>query len=216
MGLTIEWLGHCAFRLVRDDGLSVLIDPFCESIGFDVPKYDCDILLASHWHYDSNATHLVPRMHDLIHKEGITKKGDIEVEAIPWWHDDQEGRDFGSVLIFTFELGGFRIGYLSHIGSIPEQSVLEKLRNLDICFLPVGGMFALGPSEARQIVNEIAPQIVIPMHFDTSHQSFDLLPLTEFTSLMPKITEVLDWRVPIRKDQLSGSPTVLKMHHWPG
>jgi len=216
MSLTVEWLGHCCFRLINEDGLRILIDPFDDIIGYKIPPYDCDILLLSHHHYDSAARHLVPADYELVDSKGATLVRGVAVQALPWWHDERQGKEFGSVLIFLFEFGGFRCGYLSHIGSLPRRWILEKIGELDLCFLPVGGQFTLGPQDAKHMVNELSPRLVLPMHFDTLALSFTLLPVTEFTKLMSEIREVKDWREEIGPDDLPDTPTVLLMRHWPG
>jgi len=216
MAVTVEWLGHCAFRLRGEDGPSVLIDPFDDTIGHRVPQYDCDILLISHDHYDSSAKHLVPPGYDLIRAKGTTLAQGIAFNAFPLWHDERMGNDYGSVLIFHFELGGLTIGYLSHIGTLPRQWVLEKFLGLDICFVPVGDVVALGPADAAYLVKQLAPKIVFPMHFQTRPLTFTLLPLGEFLNVMPDKEQIDDWRVCIESDNLPDSPTVLIMRHWPG
>ena len=216
MSVTVEWLGHCAFRLINGDGLRILVDPFDDTIGYRVPPYDCDILLISHHHYDSAARHLVPPGYTLVDSKGTALVQDVQITALPWWHDERQGKDFGSVLIFLFELDGMKCGYLSHIGSVPRRWMLERIGKLDLCFLPVGGTFALGPRDAKYIVDEIKPRLIVPMHYHTRALSFSLLPVTEFTKLMPEAREEGGWRVEISATSLPDAPTVLLMQHWPG
>jgi len=216
MGVSIEWLGHCAFRLRRDDGLGVLIDPFDDTIGYRVPEYKCDVLLLSHLHYDTHAMHLVKPGFAVVRDEGEKRVRGILFEGFRWWHDERKGKDFGSVVVFEFVIDGIRFAYLSHIGTVPKKSLLERLGSVDVLFLPIGGMFALGPSDAKQVVNSVNPRLIIPMHFRTPSLRFDLLPLTDFTRLMPTIHTVQDWKVKVEAGQLPDSPIVLAMQYWPG
>ncbi len=216
MTLTIEWLGHCAFCLRGNDFPTILIDPFDETIGYHVPPYDCEILLISHDHYDSSAKYLVPPGYELVSEKGTTLSHGIAFNAFPCWHDDRQGKDYGSVLIYLFELDGLKIGYLSHIGMVPPQWLLDKIDKLDICFVPVGDSFTIGPGDARYLVGRINPRIVIPMHFNTKFLNFTLLPVTEFLKGMPEVYEVKDWRFEINRDELPESTTVILMRHWPG
>ena len=216
MAITIEWLGHCAFRLIQSDGLSILIDPFDQTIGYKVPDYSCDILVVTHSHYDTAAVHMVPDGYELVDRKGTTLVNGIAFNAFPLNHADHHGRNYGTVLVFHFELEGIKIGYLSHIGEYPKSWVIERLGQLDICFLPVGGQFALGPNDAKFLVRELGPKYVIPMHFNTRHLNFTLLPVTEFTKAMPDIHEVDDWRIELDSIDLPFRPTVLLMQHWPG
>jgi len=216
MAVTLEWLGHCCFRLKGEDGPTILIDPFDESIGYKVPLYKCDVLVITHPHYDSAARSLVERPYLPVDTKGTTLAADVAFNCLPWWHDDRQGKDFGSVLIVLFELDGFKIGYLSHIGTVPQRWLLDKLMNLDICFIPVGDTVALGPGDARYLINEIKPGWVVPMHFNTKHLNFTLLPVTEFLKVMPDYCREEDWRIKLEKEEVPESPTVLVLQHWPG
>jgi len=216
MSVTIEWLGHCAFRLTRSDGLRILIDPFDETTGFRMPEYYCDILLISHYHYDTSAVEHVVEPFELVDQVGTTLVQDIAFNAFPLPHDERNGKNYGQVNIFHFELDGLKIAYLSHIGEYPKSWVIEKLGEVDILFVPVGGSFTIGPNDARFIVRELNPGFVIPMHFNTRYLNFTLLPLSEFTKLMEDKVPIGDWRVTIDRDDLPNKPTVLLMQHWPG
>jgi L-ascorbate metabolism protein UlaG (beta-lactamase superfamily) len=216
MAICLEWLGHCCFRLRSENGTTILIDPFDESIGYQVPLYKCDILAITHTHYDSAAIDLVEKPYLIVDTKGTTLAADIAFNCLPWWHDGRQGKDYGSVLIVLFELDGFKIGYLSHIGSVPQSWLIDKLKGLDICFIPVGGTVALGPSDARFLIKEISPKWVIPMHFDATCLNFTLLPVTEFLKVSTDYKKVEDWRIWLNREELPEEPTVLMLQHWPG
>ena len=42
---------------------------------------------------------------------------------------------------------------------------LEKIGEIDILMVPVGGTWTIDSSEAVKIINQIEPSIVIPMHY---------------------------------------------------
>jgi len=216
MAISVEWLGHCCFRITGNEGQRILIDPFDESIGLHVPSFECEVLAVSHSHYDSSARHLVPPPYEIVDSKGTTFAGGIAFNALPWWHDQRQGKDFGSVLIFVFELDGMKVGYLSHIGAIPRQWIYESLEGLDIMILPVGGIFTIGASDAAYLAKKLKPKLIIPMHFKVPWLSFTLGPLSDFLRLMPDTLKVDDWNVLIPKEKLPDSPTVLLMRHWPG
>lgn len=65
---------------------------------------------------------------------------------------------------------------------------MEAVGNVNILTLPVGNKYSLGPKEAVKVVNDIEPQIVIPMHYffeGINKEYFDgLLPVDNFLSEM--------------------------------
>ena len=58
---------------------------------------------------------------------------------------------------------------LCHLGDLgqkeltPEQ--LEKIGEIDILMIPIGGTYTIGAKEAVRIMSQIEPNITIPMHY---------------------------------------------------
>ncbi|MCX6645860.1 MAG: MBL fold metallo-hydrolase [bacterium] len=218
MKTQVEWLGHCAFRIVSATGTKILIDPFDETIGLRVPPYECDILLISHSHYDSSARHLVQPGFEEISGSGEFNIRDVRIKAFQTYHDGKLGKDYGTVLVFVIELDGMKFGYLSHIGTRPKQAILDELQNLDVCFIPVGGVLALDPNDAKQLIEELQPGYIFPMHFNDRNLNFTLLEIREFARAILDITsieEINNWIFEIGRENLPDSPTVVMMQHWP-
>jgi L-ascorbate metabolism protein UlaG (beta-lactamase superfamily) len=58
-----------------------------------------------------------------------------------------------------------------HLGAIKEKTslgkFLEKISNVDVLMIPVGGKSVLSASDAVELVHRIEPSIVIPMFYKT-------------------------------------------------
>lgn len=50
--MKIHWYGHASFLLTNEQGGRLLIDPFNEKVGYEMPAYSADVVLTSHGHYD--------------------------------------------------------------------------------------------------------------------------------------------------------------------
>lgn len=219
MATIIEWLGHCSFRIISESGVRILIDPYNETIGLKVAPYECDILLISHSHYDSSARHLVENGYEEMSDKGSRVIKGISFKALQSYHDDRMGKDYGKVLVFIFELDGLKFGYLSHIGIRPKAVILDELKNLDICFVPVGGVLALDPTNARRLMNELKPKLIFPMHFNDRYLNFTLLGIGEFTkltSIVQGTRRINSWIYEVNKEEFPEEPEVVLMQHWPG
>jgi L-ascorbate metabolism protein UlaG (beta-lactamase superfamily) len=55
-----------------------------------------------------------------------------------------------------------------------------------VLFVPVGGGETIGPAEASNVIAQIEPRVVVPIHYATSQLSFEyeLAPLDNFTHEM--------------------------------
>ncbi|HEY4510627.1 MAG TPA: MBL fold metallo-hydrolase, partial [Candidatus Paceibacterota bacterium] len=80
---------------------------------------------------------------------------------------------------YSLEIEGIR---LCHLGDFGEKSlrpeVKEKIGEVDILFLPIGGETVLDPQTAAKVSSQIEPKIIIPMHYGESAKGRN--PLNEF------------------------------------
>ena len=95
-------------------------------------------------------------------------------------HDEVAGTRRGPNTIFVLEFDGLRI---CHMGDFGQASLRAEQRQaigeVDVLFLPVGGGPTMGGRQAAEIARELAPLVVVPMHFRTEAIDF-LEPPDEF------------------------------------
>jgi L-ascorbate metabolism protein UlaG (beta-lactamase superfamily) len=63
---------------------------------------------------------------------------------------------------YIIETGGKRIYHAGDTDLIPE---MKEFKNIDVAFVPIGGLFTMGPKEASDAVTVIKPKIAVPMHY---------------------------------------------------
>ncbi|HVS85383.1 MAG TPA: MBL fold metallo-hydrolase, partial [Gaiellaceae bacterium] len=115
-----------------------------------------------------------------------------EVVAVASEHDDAAGTKRGPNAIFRFELDGVAFCHLGDFGQPalrPEQR--EAIGEVDVLFLPVGGGPTIGGEPAAALVRELAPRLVVPMHYRTEAVNF-LDPPDEFLAALGAQVERLD------------------------
>jgi len=168
--MTIHWPGHACFQIIaagnKGEQASVLIDPFSEEIGLKLPKLEPDILLVSHNHYDHNNIKQVSGSPFLITGPGEYEVKKVFIQGIPSWHDEKEGKERGENTIYTIGTEEMRLCHLGDLGQkeLTEEQ-LEKIGEIDILMIPVGGIYTISAKEAPKIISQIEPKIVIPMHY---------------------------------------------------
>jgi len=57
---------------------------------------------------------------------------------------------------------------------------LEKIGEVDILMIPVGGVYTIGASQASKIISQIEPRLIIPMHYYIPRLKIKLDPLDKF------------------------------------
>jgi L-ascorbate metabolism protein UlaG (beta-lactamase superfamily) len=182
--MQVEWYGQSAFRLAAD-GASVAIDPFGDmsalvqgrDLRWDYPAIsglEATLLLVTHEHRDHNAVELVGGSPEVLRSTAGTLSSPLgEVIAVASEHDEQAGTQRGPNTIFVFELGGLRV---CHMGDFGQPALREEqaaaIGDVDLLFVPVGGMATIGAAVARDVVTRLAPRLVVPMHYRTPRISF--------------------------------------------
>ena len=83
----------------------------------------------------------------------------------------------------VFDYAGFRVAHLGDMGSPPDAPTRAKLGAIDICLVPVGDTYTLGPKEAFETVQILAPRLIIPMHGKDPRINLPLRAASEFLAL---------------------------------
>jgi len=81
-------------------------------------------------------------------------------------HDDKKGKERGENAIYTIEAEDLKLCHLGDLGQkeLTEEQ-LEKIGEIDILMIPIGGAYTVSTKEALKIMAQIEPKITIPMHY---------------------------------------------------
>lgn len=181
--MKLTWYGHSCFRLESAEG-SAVFDPYApDSVpGLRLPPLTADIVLPSHGHSDHNYT------------AGVTLTGRqpaFRMAELDAYHDEVHGRKRGANVIRVVESEGLRVAHLGDLGHGLTPALSDALRELDVLLLPVGGFFTIGPEEAWQIVRELQPRCVVPMHYRGPGFGYDVIaPVEDFLRLAGDYTRL--------------------------
>jgi len=175
LAVKVTYLSHACFE-VKDRHHTVLIDPFFTKENPLAPQYEGkpDIILITHEHFDHTDASkfksmvVAPPTLKGKYKEMMTmESGDnklingVNITMIGVSHH-QSKYPAG----YVFELGGIRF---AHLGDTYLDGV-QRLTNIDVLFIPIGGFFTMDMNDAVKALDIIKPKSAIPMHFNTFDQ----------------------------------------------
>jgi len=178
--LQIRWHGHSCFE-IKDD-ITLVTDPHDgKSIGIPAPNIEGDIILVSHDHYDHNSVKTVEKIGSkVVRDERKRNIYNVVIRGIKTYHDENFGDSRGENIIFKFFIDDINFCHLGDLGHILEEDIAEKIGDVDILFIPVGGNFTIDANYAWKIVNLIKPSIIIPMHYKIGGLSLPIDTLDKF------------------------------------
>ncbi len=179
----ITWQGHSCFKLqdkLGPDGVTVVTDPFDKKIGLKPPQFEADIVTVSHDHYDHDNVKALRGKPYVIDCAGEYDLKGVSVVGVEAFHDDKGGSERGKNIIYRFEIEGILIAHLGDLGHELNNSQLEILAGTDILLIPVGGKYTLDATKAVEVVSQIEPRIVIPMHYKIPGVKIDIATADKF------------------------------------
>ncbi|MBI2062692.1 MAG: MBL fold metallo-hydrolase [Candidatus Yanofskybacteria bacterium] len=197
--MTITWYGQSCFRL-ESKGTSILIDPFSKEIGLRPPRLNDPIFLVTHEHYDHNNTKEVPGESFIIRGPGEYEKSGIHFEGIMSYHDNVQGTQRGLNTLYVIRIEDMRLCHLGDLGQAKlTDEQIEQIGDVDILFIPVGGKYTIDGKEAAEIVKQVEPKIIIPMHYKVPGLSIDIESSQKFLKeigIQPE--EVEEYRITVK------------------
>lgn len=159
--MEITHIGHACFRL-RGKTATLVIDPYDpQMVGLKMPKLTADAVLCTHSHGDHHYLEAVEEARVVIDGPGEYEVSQATILGIPASH----GADRGSVTIYRIQMDGLVLVHLGDLGEKLKSEQLDELNEVDILMVPVGGRFTLDAGQAAEVVAQIEPKIVIPMHY---------------------------------------------------
>ncbi|MBI3733763.1 MAG: MBL fold metallo-hydrolase, partial [Chloroflexi bacterium] len=138
----------------------------------------------SHDHENHQQAQRVAGEPKVIRGPGEYEISNIFLTGIASFHDNQKGAERGRNTIYLIEFDDLRICHLGDLGQMPTQAQTEALGDLDVLMVPVGGVSTITAAQAAEVVSQLEPQIVIPMHYKTKAYTGKLDTLDKFLKEM--------------------------------
>ncbi|MCF7820579.1 MAG: MBL fold metallo-hydrolase [Candidatus Pacebacteria bacterium] len=181
--MIISWQGHSCFKIqdkTGTDGITVTTDPFDKSVGLKVPNFESDIVTISHDHADHNNASALRGQPFIINTAGEYDVKGVLVEGIHSFHDNKEGAERGANIIYRIEIDDISVVHLGDLGTELDNKQLEKLERTDILLIPVGGKYTIDAKGAVEVISQLEPRIIIPMHYKIPGLKIDIDEVDKF------------------------------------
>lgn len=177
----VTWLGQSCFRL-RGRGAAVVTDPYPPALGPRL-RLEGNVVTVSHDHDNHSHVQSVKDAH-VIEGPGEYEVAGVTVLGLPTYHDDKRGAEHGRNTVYLIELDDVRVCHLGDLGHTLDDRALEALGNVDVLLVPVGGGRTLDGAKAAEVVRQVEPRYVVPMHFGHPALQTELAPVERFLKEM--------------------------------
>ena len=177
--MDISWLGHSCFR-IRGSHVVVITDPYPPDLGYSLGKPTARIVTVSHQHPGHSYVKGIGGGPRLVVRPGEYEINGVLIIGIVTFHDADKGEKRGKNTVYLIEVDEVSICHLGDLGHVLTAQQVEEIGNVDVLLLPVGGVSTINASMAAEVVRQLEPKVVVPMHYKTSALSRDLEPVEGF------------------------------------
>jgi len=215
--MKIKWNGHASFTITSSAGTVIITDPyepggFGGAIGYESIKDEADAVLVSHEHADHNYVQGLKGSPKVLKGSGKIKE--IEVKAVDTFHDESQGSERGTNLVFVSEVDGIKVCFPGDLGHQLNEEQLAAIGPVDLLLVPVGGTFTLDSLGAAKLIEALQPHLVIPMHFKTQRCTLPIAPPDEFLNHMVSVKQLKQSEVELTKNDVpQGGPEIWVLNH---
>jgi len=206
--LQIRWHGHACWEITNDKTL--VTDPHDgKSIGIQAPTVQGDIILVSHDHYDHNSVKTVEKEGSKVVTDTRKRNiNDVEIRGIESFHDEAKGAKRGNNIIFQFTMDGINFCHLGDLGHDLDEEAIQKIGQVDVLFIPIGGTFTVDDKQAWKLIKKINPRIIVPMHYKIGGLSLPIAGIDPFLNQAKHKVLHVGNEIDIEKEDLPDEPEI--------
>lgn len=176
--MKLLFIGHGSFRLITDSAI-VYIDPY-KSGDYSLKA---DLVLVTHEHYDHNKIELVT-----LNNGGVVKRAaefelfhstplkGLIVTAVPAYNKNHKSGCVG----FVVEAENKKLYFA---GDTSKTEYMSRLKDIDYAFLPIDGIYNMGPEEATLCAEIIGAKHSVPVHTERPEEEYNYNAAKKFNPL---------------------------------
>jgi L-ascorbate metabolism protein UlaG (beta-lactamase superfamily) len=162
----------------------VVTDPYPPAIGLKLGRMDAELVTVSHEHENHSYTQVVRDGAYEIHGPGEYEVAGVSVIGVPTFHDSERGAKYGRNTVYLIEIDEVRVCHLGDLGHKLEDAEAEAVASPDVLLVPVGGRSAMNAAQAAEVVRQLEPRYVVPMHYAIPGLKLQLDPIDRFLKEM--------------------------------
>lgn len=170
--VSITFLGHASFLIESPGGVRIVTD-YNDAIRAPVMP---DIVTMNNAHPTHYSDSVDPGVKYILRgwdpAGGVAthrlEYGDVRIHNVPTNVREFGGTRYNGNSIFVFDTADLCIAHFSHLHHTLTQSHLADLGSIDVVMVPIDGVWTLDQDEMIEVLGQIKPKIIIPMHIFTA------------------------------------------------
>ena len=216
--MKVKWLGHASFLITADDGTRIITDPYKSQsdgglVGYAKINEAADVVTVSHEHNDHNHTADVGGDPEVVRGTGPQDSRGVQFHGVATYHDTEQGAQRGANTVFCFAVDGVKFCHLGDLGHQLSSQQLSEIGEVDVLLAVAGGGPTIDLEALNQLVDNMKPKAVIPMHFTNANCTYTKYTAEDFARGKSDVRRVGESETTISADELPGATRVIVLDH---
>jgi len=162
----------------------VITDPFPPELGYSLASPAASIVTVSHQHPSHSYIQGISGEPRIIRGPGEYEISGVLIIGVATYHDNEGGSKRGKNTVYLMEVDGIAVCHLGDLGHVLTSEQVEEIGDVDVLLLPVGGVSTIDAAMAAEVIRQLEPKAVVPMHYKTPVINRELDPVEKFLKEM--------------------------------
>lgn len=206
--MIIQWLGQSCFKVQtkgNQGDVVIVTDPFTDQPGLKMSRFQADIVTVSRDNDLHNNVDAIRGEPYVIVQPGEYETKDVFIYGVPAISEKAKSK----LTLFKIFSEDISIAHLSDLASTLSDEQIDRLGNVDVLLIPVGGGDTLDTKKAVEVITQIDPRIVIPMDYLAEGQTSNLKTVDDFLKNSGLKSEKLDKLKVAKKDLMTEDTRII-------
>lgn len=210
--MEITWIGHSCFRL-RGRDMTLMMDPVPARLGYAAGRLEADVVTVSHAEPNHNAVETVGGSPRVVAGPGEYELSGVQIRGVATPRPAGQSRSVPRNTAYLIELDDVLVCHLGDCAVPLRADELAVLQDADVLLVPVGGHCTIDAAQAAEVAAQIAPKVVIPMHYRTDAARLDLDSVDRFCREMGVVDRVPQARLSVTRSSLPDQLSVVLLEY---
>ncbi|MBI3980100.1 MAG: MBL fold metallo-hydrolase [Chloroflexi bacterium] len=210
--MEITYFGLSCFRL-RGRDAAVVADPIDRSAGYALGRVTADIVTVSNPAREHITVEAVGGSPKVIRGPGEYEIKGVFIQGIATSTRASRPETAARNTAYVVEIDGLNVCHLGELANVPTEEQIERLENLDVLLVPVGGHGVLDATKAAETVSLLEPKIVVPMYYHTEESRIRLDPVDRFLKEMGVPSVRPEPKLTVTRSSVPEATTVMLLEH---
>ena len=171
--MELSWIGHSCFRL-RGRELAVVMDPVDPALGYGTARLEADAVTVSHPEPNHSAVATVGSSPRVFAGPGEYELRGAMITGVATLRPAGQGPEAPRNTAYLVAVDDVTVCHLGDLTGPLTADQLDVVKDADILLVPVGGHCTIDAAQAAEVVAQVEPKLVVPMHYLTPAVGLEL------------------------------------------